>query len=141
MNFFSNALMLFWTPPPPLCLFIIIYLLLYLIFLVTFTEIDDLNIHIPISTFQQLNMRKTCEKDPCISSTVQWRYILFIFEVHILFFLVYIRFLTFTVNYIIFGFSITPFYLRPSFLIRYPENQKFPAHAIIKTPSFIWHSR
>ena len=41
---------------------------------------------------------KNMRKGPYIGSIVHQRYILLIFKVHILFVLVYIRFLTFTIN-------------------------------------------
>ena len=93
-------------------------------FLLSCAEIDDLNTKIPISKFQWLNMRKTCEKRE--KRFIYWYYstleiFLLICKVHILFLLVYVRFLTNIYDeYIIFRFSI------PSIIksIYAGENQK-----------------
>ena len=76
-------------------------------------------------------MWKKCEKkDPYIDSIVHQIYILLTFKVCILFLLVYIRFLTFTIYTLFFNFP-SPRKLRS------PTHQicgKFPVHPIIKTP-------
>ena len=76
-------------------------------------------------------MWKKCEKkDPYIDSIVHQIYILLTFKVRILFLLVYIRFLTFTIYTLFFNFP-SPRKLRS------PTHQicgKFPVHPIIKTP-------
>ena len=80
------------------------------IFLITSTEIDDPNTNIPISKFQELNMRKTCEKHLKkiqILVVHYIRYILLIFKAHIVFLLVYICFLIFTISTEFFDFHIS----------------------------------
>ena len=100
--FFQTTHCLFGPTSPTVYLFIILN-----IFLLTSTKIDDLYTNMPISKFQSLNMRKKCEKhikkDPYIGSKVlllQYS----IFKVYILFFLVYICFLTSTINTTFFDF-------------------------------------
>ena len=71
-----------------------------------------------------VNVSILCGINDCvhIASIVHERYLLLVFKVHILFFLVYIRFLIFTINTSFFDFPCSP-------LIK---NSPLPAHPIIK---------
>ena len=113
-----------------ICIFVY---LLFQIFL--YSPVSKLTISMQTLQYQNVsNMTKTCEKNPYIGCIVHRRYILLVFNVHILFLLVYIPFLTFTTNINFFDLPFPPLIKTP-LLIRYPGN--FHGTILLRPPAFI----